>query len=229
MKTILQGIKAAFYLKTESDARYFKKEDADKLIDEIEENVEELLGDFDPDTSSVDINFDGAEIGEANPVNADTLGGYTIEDIIEQAGGGSGEIWTLISDATLTEDVTQYTQTFDSMYRVFVVFDTPAISAGGKFTVMFNRQPSAQISNMSVYKTFASHSEVYMIRPPKTVLKNIENVENIDTCGVALFSSIAQSSSSYHIGNSYKDITRIDVHGGTVYAGTRIRIYGEAW
>lgn len=43
-------------------------------------DVEELLGDFDPDTSCVDINFEGAEIGEANPINADTLGGILASD-----------------------------------------------------------------------------------------------------------------------------------------------------
>lgn len=108
MKTILHGIKSAFYLKTESDARYFKKEDAEQLI---EDNVEELLGDFDPDISFVDINFEGAEIGEASPINADTLGGYSIEDIIEQAGGGGtagggNAQFRLIRHIVIPEDIT---------------------------------------------------------------------------------------------------------------------------
>ena len=75
MKTILRGIKTSFYLKSESDARYFKKEDAEKLI---EDSVEELLGDFNPDTS---------------PINADTLGGilaenYATKKYIESLLGG---------------------------------------------------------------------------------------------------------------------------------------------
>lgn len=46
-------------------------------------DVEELLGDFDPDTSCVDINLEGAGIDEANPINADTLGGKTFEELMD--------------------------------------------------------------------------------------------------------------------------------------------------
>ena len=142
---------------------------------------------------------------------------------IPSGGGAGGEVWKLLSDETVTEDVTEYKRSFESVYRIAVLFYTPGGTTGA-VTIRINNAPNSMVQNASIYKTFSAVSMLYMIRPPKTVM-----AEHPKSSGALLITSIPQSSSGYSATNCDHNITSLVLSNGTVYTGTRIVIYGEEW
>lgn len=139
------------------------------------------------------------------------------------SGGGGGEVWKLLSDETVTEDVTEYKRSFESVYRIAVLFYTPGGTAGA-VDIRINNAPHSMARNVSINKTFSAVSMLYMIRPPKTVM-----AEHPASNGALLITAIPQSSSGYSVTNCDRNITSLVLSNGTVYTGTRIVIYGEEW
>ena len=142
---------------------------------------------------------------------------------IPSGGGAGGEVWKLLSDETVTEDVTEYKRSFESVYRIAVLFYTPGGTTGA-VNIRINNAPNSMVQNASIYKTFSAVSMLYMIRPPKTVM-----AEHPKSNGALLITSIPQSSSGYSATNCDRNITSLVLSNGTVYTGTRIVIYGEEW
>lgn len=142
---------------------------------------------------------------------------------IPSGGGAGGEVWKLLSDETVTEDVTEYKRSFESVYRIAVLFYTPG-GTNGSVHIRINNSPTSMVTNASIYKTRSDVSMLYMIRPPKTVM-----AEHPKSNGALLITSIQQSSSGYQATNCDRNITSLALTNGTVYTGTRIVIYGEGW
>ena len=142
---------------------------------------------------------------------------------IPSGGGAGGEVWKLLSDETVTEDVTEYKRSFESVYRIAVLFYTPGGTNGSVF-IRINNSPTSMVTNASIYKTRSDVSMLYMIRPPKTVM-----AEHPKSNGALLITAIQQSSSDYQATNCDRNITSLVLSNGTVYTGTRIVIYGEEW
>ena len=134
-----------------------------------------------------------------------------------------GEGWKLLSDETVTEDVTEYKRSFESVYRIAVLFYTPG-GTSGAVTIRINDVPHSMVKSASINKTFSSVSMLYMLRPPKTVM-----AEHPTSNGALLITAIPQSSSGYSVTNCDRNITSLVLTDGTVYTGTRIVIYGEEW
>lgn len=142
---------------------------------------------------------------------------------IPSGGGAGGEVWKLLSDETVTEDVTEYKRSFESVYRIAVLFYTPGGNTG-TVNIRINNAPHSMVGNASINKTFSSVSMLYMLRPPKTVM-----AEHPESNGALLITSIAQGSSGYYAVFCDHNITSLVLTNGTVYTGTRIVIYGEEW
>ena len=155
-------------------------------------------------------------------VEATYDGSVPVEVVIPQGGGGDGA-WKLLSDETVTEDVTEYRRDFESVYRIAVLFYTPAASANSNVSICINNAPHSKIT-AAINKLFSSTSAMYMLRPPKAVM-----AEHPTSNGAMLITSTAQLSSLSTIGSCDHDITSVVLNAGTVYAGTRIVIYGEEW
>ena len=139
------------------------------------------------------------------------------------SGGDGGEVWKLLSDETVTEDVTEYKRSFESVYRIAVLFYTPGGNTG-TVNIYINNAPHSIVRNAAINKTFSTVSMLYMIRPPKTVM-----AEHPKSNGALLITSISQSSSRYEATYCDRNITSLVLLNGTVYTGTRIVIYGEEW
>lgn len=142
---------------------------------------------------------------------------------IPSGGGAGGEVWKLLSDETVTEDVTEYKRSFESVYRIAVLFYTPGGTAGA-VNIKINGSPHSMASNAKINKTFSSVSMLYMLRPPKTVM-----AEHPTSNGALLITSIAQGGSGRDAVYCDRNITSLTLTDGTVYTGTRIVIYGEEW
>lgn len=142
---------------------------------------------------------------------------------IPSGGGAGGEVWKLLSDETVTEDVTEYKRSFESVYRIAVLFYTPG-GTTGDVSIRINNAPHSMLRKASINKTFSAVSMLYMIRPPKTVM-----AEHTTSNGALLITSTPQSSSGYSVTNCDRNITSLVLSDGTVYTGTRIVIYGEEW
>lgn len=142
---------------------------------------------------------------------------------IPSGGGAGGEVWKLLSDETVTEDVTEYKRSFESVYRIAVLFYTPG-GTTGYVNIRINNAPNSMVNRASINKTFSTVSMLYMIRPPKTVM-----AEHPTSNGALLITAIAQSSSGSFATNCDRNITSLVLTDGTVYTGTRIVIYGEEW
>lgn len=142
---------------------------------------------------------------------------------IPSGGGAGGEVWKLLSDETVTEDVTEYKRSFESVYRIAVLFYTPG-GTDGAVTIRINNAINSMIPNASINKTFSAVCMLYMIRPQKTVM-----AEHPKSNGALLITSTPQSSSRYEVTNCDRNITSLVLLNGTVYTGTRIVIYGEEW
>ena len=142
---------------------------------------------------------------------------------IPSGGGAGGEVWKLLSDETVTEDVTEYKRSFESVYRIAVLFYTPGGTTGA-VNIRINNASHSMVANASINKTFSTVSMLYMIRPPKTVM-----AEYPTSVGALLITAIPQSSSGYSATNCDHNITSLVLSNGTVYTGTRIVIYGEEW
>ena len=56
-------------------------------ISNHEESIDATIDEHIVDYGTLTVNLEGSSVGAANPINADTLGGYNVEDIIEQASG----------------------------------------------------------------------------------------------------------------------------------------------
>lgn len=142
---------------------------------------------------------------------------------IPSGGGAGGEVWKLLSDETVTEDVTEYKRSFESVYRIAVLFYTPGGTAGA-VNIMINGVPHSMVQSAKINKAFSAVSMLYMLRPPKTVM-----AEHPTSNGALLITAIPQSSSGYSATNCDRNITSLSLTAGTVYTGTRIVIYGEEW
>lgn len=142
---------------------------------------------------------------------------------IPSGGGAGGEVWKLLSDETVTEDVTEYKRSFESVYRIAVLFYTPG-GTTGSMNIRINDAPHSMVKNANINKTFSAVSMLYMIRPPKTVM-----AEHPTSNGALLITAIPQSGSGYSVTNCDRNITSLALAAGTVYTGTRIVIYGEEW
>lgn len=142
---------------------------------------------------------------------------------IPSGGGAGGEVWKLLSDETVAEDVTEYKRSFESVYRIAVLFYTPG-GTNGAVRIRINNSPNSMVNGANINKTFSAVSMLYMIRPPKTVM-----AEHPTSNGALLITAIPQSSSGYSVTDCDRNITSLVLTDGTVYTGTRIVIYGEEW
>lgn len=142
---------------------------------------------------------------------------------IPSGGGAGGEVWKLLSDETVTEDVTEYKRSFESVYRIAVLFYTPG-GTSGTVDIRINGVPNSMVQRASINKTFSSVSMLYMLRPPKTVM-----AEYPTSNGALLITSVAQGGSGYSATYCDHNIKSLLLVNGTVYTGTRIVIYGEEW